>query len=101
MLMIVWLSPGFLSFMPIFLGWYTTQENLDYLRHHPSVSDTSFSTFIVLSRLVCMGAGLTINLVQLFSLLTEMRIPCEHVVRVDKFVRQLLDPRHCDDNHVL
>ncbi|GAB0092527.1 Octopamine receptor beta-1R [Sergentomyia squamirostris] len=35
MLMIVWLSPALLSFLPIFLGWYTTQDNLDYLKNHP------------------------------------------------------------------
>lgn len=38
MLVVVWLSPALLSFLPIFLGWYTTQENLDFLRHHPNVT---------------------------------------------------------------
>lgn len=48
MLMIVWLSPGFMSFMPIFLGWYTTQDNLDYLKHHPNVSSSSSSSLLPL-----------------------------------------------------
>lgn len=38
MLLIVWIAPAFLSFMPIFLGWYTTTENLSFLRINTHVS---------------------------------------------------------------
>lgn len=38
MLLIVWIAPAFLSFMPIFLGWYTTTENLNFLRINTHVS---------------------------------------------------------------
>jgi len=37
MLSIVWLSPALVSFVPIFAGWYTTEENLLYRWAHPEV----------------------------------------------------------------
>ncbi|KAK2712593.1 octopamine receptor beta-2R-like isoform X2 [Artemia franciscana] len=30
-----WLWPGVISFLPIFLGWYTTEEHLQFRRSHP------------------------------------------------------------------
>ncbi|XP_059609016.1 octopamine receptor beta-1R-like [Phlebotomus argentipes] len=48
MLTIVWLSPALLSFVPIFLGWYTTQDNLEYLKHHPDVCEFTVNTSYVL-----------------------------------------------------
>ncbi|KAL3268674.1 hypothetical protein HHI36_007777, partial [Cryptolaemus montrouzieri] len=35
MLMVVWCSPAVLSFLPIFMGWYTTNEHLEYRRNNP------------------------------------------------------------------
>ncbi|XP_046415679.1 octopamine receptor beta-3R-like isoform X1 [Neodiprion virginianus] len=32
-----WLLPALISFIPIFLGWYTTQDHLDFLTSHPEV----------------------------------------------------------------
>lgn len=37
MLTVVWCSPALLSFLPIFMGWYTTEEHLDYRRKNPDV----------------------------------------------------------------
>ncbi|XP_066146279.1 octopamine receptor beta-1R-like [Euwallacea fornicatus] len=37
MLMIVWCSPALLSFLPIFVGWYTTSEHLAFRKKNPSV----------------------------------------------------------------
>lgn len=56
MLVMVWLFPGLMSFMPIFLGWYTTQANLDYLKHHPNVSRDRVirsAALITLALIVC------------------------------------------------
>lgn len=39
MLVIVWLFPAMLSFVPIFLGWYTTEAHLEYLRNHPHMCE--------------------------------------------------------------
>lgn len=39
MLVIVWLFPAMLSFVPIFLGWYTTEAHLIFLRGHPSICE--------------------------------------------------------------
>ncbi|XP_013787317.1 octopamine receptor beta-1R-like [Limulus polyphemus] len=35
MLTCVWVSAGLISFIPIFLGWYTTAENLEYQQLNP------------------------------------------------------------------
>ncbi|XP_026501717.1 octopamine receptor beta-1R-like [Vanessa tameamea] len=37
MLAVVWCSPALVSFLPIFMGWYTTLEHLDFRKRHPKV----------------------------------------------------------------
>ncbi|XP_039296781.1 octopamine receptor beta-2R-like [Nilaparvata lugens] len=37
MLAVVWCSPALVSFLPIFMGWYTTQEHLRFRRRHPDL----------------------------------------------------------------
>lgn len=37
MLSVVWCSPTVMSFLPIFAGWYTTKEHLEYRRTYPDV----------------------------------------------------------------
>jgi len=37
MLSVVWCSPTVMSFLPIFAGWYTTKEHLEYRRNYPDV----------------------------------------------------------------
>lgn len=37
MLAVVWCSPALLSFLPIFMEWYTTEEHLEYRKNHPNV----------------------------------------------------------------
>ncbi|XP_076220961.1 octopamine receptor beta-1R isoform X2 [Nomia melanderi] len=37
MLSVVWCSPTVMSFVPIFAGWYTTEEHLEYRRSYPDV----------------------------------------------------------------
>lgn len=32
-----WVLPALISFIPIFMGWYTTKEHLDYMVKHPGV----------------------------------------------------------------
>lgn len=39
MLVIVWLFPALLSFVPIFLGWYTTEAHFRYLRKYPQICE--------------------------------------------------------------
>uniref|UniRef100_A0A6V7LRG2 G-protein coupled receptors family 1 profile domain-containing protein n=1 Tax=Bracon brevicornis TaxID=1563983 RepID=A0A6V7LRG2_9HYME len=43
MLASAWLLPAFISFIPIFMGWYTTAEHLEYLEENSEVS--LFSNF--------------------------------------------------------
>ena len=35
MIILAWLTPSCISFLPIFLGWYTTPENLQYKDDNP------------------------------------------------------------------
>ncbi|XP_017041075.1 octopamine receptor beta-2R [Drosophila ficusphila] len=35
MLLNTWISPALLSFLPIFIGWYTTEEHLVFVDKHP------------------------------------------------------------------
>ncbi|XP_049880747.1 octopamine receptor beta-1R-like [Pectinophora gossypiella] len=37
MLAVVWCSPALVSFLPIFMGWYTTDDHLEFRRRHPKV----------------------------------------------------------------
>lgn len=37
MLAVVWCSPALVSFLPIFMGWYTTNDHLDFRKRHPKV----------------------------------------------------------------
>ncbi|KAH8277015.1 hypothetical protein KR026_003912 [Drosophila bipectinata] len=39
MLLMVWLSPALLSFLPICTGWYTTAENYKYLKSNPHICE--------------------------------------------------------------
>ncbi|KAM7363508.1 octopamine beta1 receptor isoform 2-T2 [Cochliomyia hominivorax] len=39
MLIIVWLAPALLSFLPICSGWYTTGENWRYLKSNPHICE--------------------------------------------------------------
>lgn len=41
-----WILPALISFIPIFMGWYTTQEHLDYMAKNPQVS----SIFLTIPR---------------------------------------------------
>lgn len=37
MLAVVWCSPALLSFLPIFMEWYTTEENVSFRRKNPDI----------------------------------------------------------------
>ncbi|XP_066253337.1 octopamine receptor beta-2R [Euwallacea similis] len=33
----IWVSPAFISFLPIFMGWYTTKDHQEFRRIHPDM----------------------------------------------------------------
>lgn len=37
-----WVLPALISFIPIFMGWYTTKEHLEYMVKHPEVRSFFF-----------------------------------------------------------
>lgn len=39
MLAVVWCSPALVSFLPIFMGWYTTPEHLLFRKSHPDLCE--------------------------------------------------------------
>lgn len=39
MLAVVWISPALVSFLPIFMGWYTTEKHLEYRRSNPDLCE--------------------------------------------------------------
>ncbi|CAB0014268.1 unnamed protein product [Nesidiocoris tenuis] len=39
MLFATWASPALISFVPIFFGWYTTEENQGFRNQHPDVCE--------------------------------------------------------------
>lgn len=48
MLFATWISPAVLSFVPIFMGWYTTEENLEEVYQHPE------RCMFVVNRIYCV-----------------------------------------------
>ncbi|CAH1155779.1 unnamed protein product [Phaedon cochleariae] len=50
MLALVWCSPALLSFLPIFMEWYTTTEHLEFRRNNPDICSFSVNrTYSVIS----------------------------------------------------
>ncbi|CAK9811563.1 Octopamine receptor beta-3R [Anthophora plagiata] len=91
-----WILPALISFIPIFMGWYTTQEHLDYMLKNPE--------FEAKSRIDQEG-----KITREQREMRMHRVPVvaglllcgEPTVRGDQFVRLLLDPWPGDDSDVL
>lgn len=50
MLAVVWCSPALVSFLPIFMGWYTTPEHLSFRKSHPDLCEFQVNkTYAVIS----------------------------------------------------
>lgn len=39
MILNTWVSPAMISFLPIFMGWYTTEENQKFRQEHPDLCE--------------------------------------------------------------
>ncbi|XP_025157605.1 octopamine receptor beta-3R isoform X4 [Harpegnathos saltator] len=50
MLASAWCLPALISFIPIFMGWYTTQRQLDFLKEHPQIYKEAVRQRAALSR---------------------------------------------------
>lgn len=46
-----WILPALISFIPIFMGWYTTEEHLDFMTKNPEVSTFFFFFFVAVTQL--------------------------------------------------
>jgi len=69
MLVIAWVAPTFISFVPIFLGWYTTKEHLKARTNHPNEC-----TFVVNQPYAFISSALTFWFPVFVMLLTYQRV---------------------------
>ncbi|XP_063886810.1 LOW QUALITY PROTEIN: octopamine receptor beta-1R-like [Scylla paramamosain] len=72
MLAVAWLSPFFISVLPIFLGWYTTQEHLDRQATTPGLCEFKVNVvYAVVSSSVSFWIPGIIMLVMYFKIYRE------------------------------
>lgn len=72
MLAVVWCSPALVSFLPIFMGWYTTEEHLQYRIDHPEVCQfTVNKPYAVISSTVSFWAPGFIMIFMYWRIYTE------------------------------
>ena len=72
MLLITWISPGLLSFLPIFSGWYTTPEHLDYVARNPNQCIFKVNkTFCIISSSISFWIPCTIMIFTYLAIFRE------------------------------
>jgi len=80
----IWILPSFLSFTPIFLGIYTTQEYLDLRKENPELCDFVPNTgklrwkelldFRIIILRVCCVTTHNLSLLLIWALLSKLRL---------------------------
>ena len=74
MILLAWLTPSCISFLPIFLGWYTTRENLLYKDQNPE--ECRFivnSTYAIVSSSVTFWLPVLIMITLYYKIYLEAR----------------------------
>lgn len=72
MILNTWISPALLSFIPIFAGWYTTDDHKDYIKSHPD--ECSFEVnrvYAVISSSISFWIPCTIMLFTYYAIFRE------------------------------
>ncbi|VVC38294.1 Adrenoceptor family,GPCR, rhodopsin-like, 7TM,G protein-coupled receptor, rhodopsin-like [Cinara cedri] len=69
MLASVWVSPVMISFAPIFAGWYTTDDHLEYWAQHPDAC-----TFVVNKKYAVVSSSVSFWVPGVIMLFTYYRI---------------------------
>ncbi|XP_012226551.1 octopamine receptor beta-2R-like isoform X2 [Linepithema humile] len=72
MLLACWLAPAIISFVPIFCGWYTTEENSVYRHTHPELCEFKVNTiYAILSSSISFWIPCTIMTVTYLAIFKE------------------------------
>ncbi|XP_055380911.1 octopamine receptor beta-1R-like isoform X2 [Condylostylus longicornis] len=99
MLLIVWMSPALLSFMPIFLGWYTTSENLEFLQQNPDVCEFKVNkSYAIISSSVSFWIPGIVMIYMYFKIYREADRQ-ERMLYRSRVAALLLD-KHLQINHI-
>ncbi|KAF3427024.1 hypothetical protein E2986_13544 [Frieseomelitta varia] len=72
MLLACWIMPAFISFMPIFMGWYTTAENSTYRQEHPELCEFKVNkVYAIFSSSISFWIPCTIMTLTYFAVFKE------------------------------
>ncbi|XP_065155743.1 octopamine receptor beta-2R [Atheta coriaria] len=72
MLLNTWISPAIISFVPIFMGWYTTDENQDFRHRNPDVCEFRVNKlYAVFSSSISFWIPCTIMIFTYFAIFRE------------------------------
>ncbi|KAL6423526.1 hypothetical protein ACFW04_010233 [Cataglyphis niger] len=72
MLLACWLAPAIISFVPIFYGWYTTEENSVHRNKHPELCEFKVNRiYAILSSSISFWIPCTIMMVTYFAIFKE------------------------------
>ncbi|KYM93275.1 Octopamine receptor beta-2R [Atta colombica] len=72
MLLACWVSPAIISFVPIFFGWYTTEENSVHRHKHPELCEFKVNRiYAILSSSISFWIPCTIMAVTYFAIFKE------------------------------
>lgn len=72
MLLACWIMPAFISFVPIFMGWYTTVENSMHRRKHPDLCEFKVNKiYVIFSSSISFWIPCTIMTLTYFAIFKE------------------------------
>lgn len=72
MILNTWISPALISFIPIFLGWYTTQENQSHRHIYPEICEFKVNQlYAVISSSISFWIPCTIMIFTYFAIFRE------------------------------
>ncbi|XP_043250842.1 octopamine receptor beta-2R isoform X1 [Colletes latitarsis] len=72
MLLACWVMPAFISFVPIFMGWYTTAENSMHRRKHPELCEFKVNKiYVIFSSSISFWIPCTIMTLTYFAVFKE------------------------------
>ncbi|XP_043797606.1 octopamine receptor beta-2R-like isoform X2 [Apis laboriosa] len=72
MLLACWILPAFISFMPIFMGWYTTPENSMRRQNHPDLCEFKVNKiYVIFSSSISFWIPCTIMTLTYFAVFKE------------------------------
>ncbi|XP_017889046.1 octopamine receptor beta-2R-like isoform X2 [Ceratina calcarata] len=72
MLLACWIMPAFISFVPIFMGWYTTVENNMHRRKHPDLCEFKVNkVYVIFSSSISFWIPCTIMTLTYFAVFRE------------------------------